>query len=270
MTDGEVRAILHRLGVLQDMAARGEIARIREAHPNPLVRFGAKCFSQTDEDGITLEIIRRLGIAKGTYAEFGVGNGMENNTLILAALGWEGYWVGNESLAYEHEEFKRFKYIRDWITLDNIAALNQAGSDFLGARPVDVASLDLDGNDIHLVRRLLETGMRPRLFIVEYNAKFMPPVLFEFPYDPNHNWAGDDFFGASLASFADLFEGFGYRLVCCNAATGANAFFVRNDHMKAFKDVPKEIDKIWVGPMYHEWPYHGHRGSHRTVQTLFR
>ena len=47
-----------------------------------------KCFSQTDEDGITIEILRRIGcLEKGTFAEFGPGDGMENNTLILKSLG---------------------------------------------------------------------------------------------------------------------------------------------------------------------------------------
>ena len=48
-------------------------------HPNPLTKFGTKCFSQTDEDGLTLEILRRLGLEYGVFAEFGVGNGKENS-----------------------------------------------------------------------------------------------------------------------------------------------------------------------------------------------
>jgi len=51
---------------------------------NPLNRFGAKYFSQTDEDGITLEIVRRIGIRGGTFAELGVGDGLENNALSQA------------------------------------------------------------------------------------------------------------------------------------------------------------------------------------------
>src|SRR5689334_5694165 len=67
---------------------------------NPLNRFGAKYFSQADEDGITCEIVRRLGIKNGIFAEFGVGNGLENNTLILLANGWRGFWVGGQDLAF--------------------------------------------------------------------------------------------------------------------------------------------------------------------------
>ena len=34
-------------------------------HPNPLNRCGAKVFSQNEEDGITLEIISRMGLQNG-------------------------------------------------------------------------------------------------------------------------------------------------------------------------------------------------------------
>src|SRR5579859_2977818 len=70
-------------------------------HPNPLLRYGGKVYSQNDEDGITFEILRRMGIANGVFAEYGVGNGVENNTLSLAALGWSGLWVGAGDLAFQ-------------------------------------------------------------------------------------------------------------------------------------------------------------------------
>ena len=38
--------------------------------------YGKKGFSQTDEDGITLEIIKRMGIKKGIFAEFGAGDAL--------------------------------------------------------------------------------------------------------------------------------------------------------------------------------------------------
>ena len=80
---------------------------IRES-VNPLNKFGRKVFSQSYEDGITLEIVRRLEImsSTGTYVELGVGNGLENNTLVLASLGWKGVWIGGESLDFAHENLQ--------------------------------------------------------------------------------------------------------------------------------------------------------------------
>ena len=32
-------------------------------HPNQFVRYGKHCYSQSDEDGLTQEIIKRIGIS---------------------------------------------------------------------------------------------------------------------------------------------------------------------------------------------------------------
>jgi hypothetical protein len=160
----------------KDLILQKQTYELQNAHPNPLNKFGKKCFSQTDEDGITLEIVRRLGIKNGFYAEFGVGNGLENNTLILAALGWNGFWVGGEDLAFNYAGSKKFKYIKEWIMLDNISRLAQLGSAAFPGSLLDVISLDLDGNDIFFVKNLLQNAFLPKLFIVEYNSK-SPPLL---------------------------------------------------------------------------------------------
>ena len=73
---------------LKDLLIKNTNLQRKKTYKNPLNYYGKKCFSQTDEDGITLEIINRLKIDNGNYAEFGVGNGLENNTIILSALGW--------------------------------------------------------------------------------------------------------------------------------------------------------------------------------------
>ena len=215
---------------------------------NPLNHFGAKFFSQSDEDGITLEIIRRLELKTGTFLEFGVGDGTENNTLVLLSIGWRGAWVGGENLAFDpHVNPKRFFYKKAWVSLDNINELVRSGLSAIAASDVDVLSVDLDGNDLYFTEALLNV-LHPKLVIVEYNARFPPPARWSVEYDANFRWDGTDYQGASLASFCDLLARFGYTLVCCNAATGANAFFVNNNYRTAFKDVPQDINNIFIGP----------------------
>jgi len=251
-----------------------DAVRAREAeHPNPLTRFGRQCFSQSDEDGITLEILRRTGITNpGIFAEFGVGNGLQNNSLILAALGWNGLWVGDEALAFDFSDIspRRLNFQRTRITRDNIVDLAHSGLAALHVDNVDVISCDLDGNDLHFVEALLESGLKPGLFIVEYNAKFPPPVRFTIAYDADHRWQHDDYFGASLCSFVDLFARFGYMLVCCNAHTGANAFFVEERYREHFGDVPDAVGDIFVAPHQHLLNRHGQPTSPKTVRQLFR
>lgn len=239
-------------------------------HPNPLNRAGRKCFSSTDQDGITLEILRRIGsLDGGVFAEFGVGDGTENNTLILAALGWKGFWVGGQDLAVDPGDNPRFTYEKAWITAENILALSRKCLRAIDATTVDVVSLDLDGNDIYLVETLLAGGVRPKLFVVEYNGKFPPPVRFQIAYDPQHVWQSDDYFGASLASFAALFATFDYRLVCCNAHSGSDAFFVDAAFAERFADVPTDIAQLYAEPRYFLYGGFGqHPTSPRTVAKI--
>ena len=254
---------------LKDLILDFQTKQIQQSHPNPLNRLGAKCFSQTDEDGITLEILKRLDVKKGCYAEFGVGNGLENNTLILAAMGWRGFWVGGENLAFKHASSKNFTYIKTWITKENIAECARSGMQAINADNLDVVSLDLDGNDIHFVGELLDKGVLPKLFIVEYNGQFIPPAKFQIAYDPAHRWVGDNYFGAALTNFVELFERHAYRLVCCNAHTGANAFFVHNDFAHLFSDVPTDIRQIYTAPRYHLYSSYGHRQCAKTIERIF-
>src|ERR1700684_474123 len=116
---------------LQDLILNDLSYQRRQSHPNPLTKFGRSGFSQADEDGITLEIVRRLEITGGTYAEFGVGDGLENNTLILAALGWRGFWGDIRTPKFDYQRSTKFTMIREFITLDNIIQLANRGTDFL-------------------------------------------------------------------------------------------------------------------------------------------
>ncbi|QLF92473.1 hypothetical protein HW090_04400 [Pseudomonas sp. ABC1] len=109
--------------------------------------------------------------------------------------------------------------------------------------------MDVDGNDWHFVKALLDAGTRPSLFVTEYNAKFIPPIRFVMDYDRAHQWTFDDYFGAGFSSFFDLFSEYGYFPVCCNI-TGSNAFFVHSRYKYLFQDVPGYVDRIFVPPNY--------------------
>lgn len=237
---------------------------------NPLNAFGRKCYSQADEDGITLEILRRIDcLGPGVFAEFGVGDGTENNTLVLAAMGWKGFWVGGSEIRPRIDSTnQRFSFIKNWITLENIVALAEEGLKAVQGTQLDVLSLDLDGNDRYFIDALLTGGIRPKLFIAEYNAKFPPPVRFCIAYDAQHRWREDDYFGASLSSLNDLFVERGYRLVCCNAWTGVNAFFVDKAYSDRFADIPRDVTDLYMAPTYWAMGRFGHKVSLRTVERV--
>ncbi len=256
------------LTIIKDLIVNQGYTTRKFNSKNPFNKFGKKCFSQTDEDGITYEIIKRLKLKKGNYAEFGVGNGLENNTLLLSALGWKGFWLGGEDLVIKYENNNRFRYTKDWITRDNILKLSNNSMKILQIKSLDVVSLDLDGNDYHLCEKLLKNNFQPKLFIVEYNAKFFPPIEFVMEYNEFHNWKLDDNYGASIKSFCDLFNKYNYKLICCNSHTGSNAFFIRKEFEELFADVPEDINKIFMEPNYDLACKYGHFSSSEVIENI--
>ena len=254
---------------IRDLIIFQQNAELQQKHPNPLNSYGKKCFSQNDEDGITLEIIKRIGIKKGVFAEFGPGDGTENNTISLAALKWKGFWVGSEDIKFKYNNSKNFQFIKSWITKENVLKFYNDSIKNLNEKKTDVLSLDLDGNDIYVLEELLKQIHHPSLIIAEYNAKFPPPIRFKIKYDAQFVWRADDYFGASLSEFVEVLKKYSYKLVCCNSHTGSNAFFIKNDFFDLFKDVPEEIEKIYVEPRYQLYERYGHPQSIKTIELIF-
>jgi len=254
---------------IRDIIIFQQNTQFQKNHPNPLNLYGKKCFSQNDEDGITLEIIKRIGIKKGVFAELGPGDGTENNTISLAALKWKGFWIGSEDIKFKYNNSKNFNFSKDWITKENALNFYNNALKNLNEKKVDVLSLDLDGNDIHVLEELLKQIDHPSLIIAEYNAKFPPPIRFKIKYDPQFIWKADDYFGASLSEFVNTLEKYSYKLICCNSYTGSNAFFIKNSFLDLFKEVPKEIEKIYVPPHYQLYERYGHPQSIKTIELIF-
>ena len=168
-------------------------------------------------------------------------------------------------------EEKTFSYLKYWLTKENVFSVYKEGLSSISEDKVDILSLDLDGNDYYLIEELLvKFRVMPKLFIVEYNAKFPPPIKWKIDYSAHHMWKGDDYFGASISSFNEVFEKFGYFLACCNAYTGSNAFFIHNSYRDLFSDIPKDIQTLWSPPRYFLLNHYGHPIASKSVELIFR
>lgn len=208
------------------------LATPRSNDEGRLLRYGRKVYSQNDEDGIIAEIFRRIGTGSRRFIEIGAADGLENNTVWLLMQGWSGTWIeASPGLATKIArkfspliECKRLAVVNELVTRESAQRLDDAGY-FTG---IDLFSLDIDGNDYHIMSAL--KNLDARLVVVEYNGKFPPPHEFVMKYnsDKDHSWDLTDYFGASLTSWNELLCKKGYALVACNI-TGVNAFFVRND-----------------------------------------
>ena len=233
---------------------------------NILNKSGKKFYSQNDEDGILLEILKRIKKNNGSFIEIGVA-GTENNTIILLMLGWKGIWIDSQKIDINLNENSRLKFIKEFIDKDNCIKTLEGGLQKLNLKnkDINVISIDIDGNDFFIAETLLNNGYKPDCLIVEYNAKFPPPILYNMPYDKNYVWKGHDDQGNSIQHWVNFFEKFGYKLVCCNI-TGANAFFINNKHNDKFNDIPTDINNIYYAPDYNWFAQTGHPTSTKTIE----
>ncbi|MEL7314192.1 MAG: hypothetical protein AAFN08_04475 [Cyanobacteria bacterium J06559_3] len=255
-----------QIPIIQEIERIKENARYRDSRS--LVRFGSKIYSQSDEDGIIREIFRRIGVTNRMFVEFGIGNGLENNTLALLFEDWQGLWIdaSSRSIKQIREKFaavihkEKLKVVQSFITKDNI---NDLISKKIDDHEIDLLSVDIDGNDYHILNAI--TCVAPRVIVVEYNAKFAPPTLFCMDYDESHTWKKDDCFGASLKFLEVNLGQKGYCLVGCNVS-GVNAFFVRQDLIADQFLAPFTAETHYEPARYYLSGYaSGHPASYETL-----
>lgn len=268
-----IRRVSATLEEVRLMSAVSSWAALADRPENPLTMSPRRYWSQADEDGILERILERTGPSlDGVFVEYGVGDGSQCNTLALLAKGWSGVWISGEQLVFAPRPGGRLVFEQAWVTRRNIVELTHAtfgrlrNTSNVPPVDVDVVSLDLDGNDIHFSEELLNSGIRPRVWIAEYNARFPVGSQWVMPYNEAHIWAEDDYFGASISSYAALFRRFGYFPVACSAQ-GANIFFVREDYSEKFDDVPQNLDALYR-PLLRASRNWGHEVSAKTLESL--
>lgn len=240
-----MRSLIWKVGTLEshDIALVKFFKSEQERFDNPFLDpSNVYGFGQSDEVGILNSLLSYLPMSiPKKFVEFGVGDGTENNSLDFVLAGWEVWWFGNEKLTLKvPDSFERLKYTKGWITLPKLVDVAPRLKEFNPG----IVSMDLDGNDYHFTKLLLEAGMKPAIWVQEYNANFGPTSDWVMPYDEKHSWKLDTFWGASLNSFNLLFESHGYTLISCNL-TGVNAFFVRNDLLPSLPAYEKSPQKLF-------------------------
>jgi len=223
-----------------DTWRREELLSSRYSDSRSLARFEHRFYSQDGSDGILREIFRRIGEGSRYFVEFGIGNGLENNTALLVAQGWRGLWIEADS-AFAGAAAKTFEgpvaagrlaILQQFVTAENIESLfEDAGV----PEDVSLISVDIDGND-YWVWKAIERW-RPAVLEIEYNAWFPSDMPWVMRYNATHTWNADTYQGASLHSLCEIAAEKGYTLVACTLA-GINAIFVRDDL----------VDEQFVGP----------------------
>lgn len=201
------------------------------AEPAKLIynRFGL--WSQNEEDGVTLALLREAGCETYTFVELGSGDNGGNSGFLAAELGWRGLFVdANDDLltTLRNSMPARVAVVKSWIereTVNDLLAQHGISGE------IDLLSIDIDGNDYWLWQAI--DSVSPRIVIVEYNSIFGPDRAVVVPYDREFRWERKDdlskaYYGASLQAWVRLAHEKGYRLVAIEPR-GVNAYFLRND-----------------------------------------
>ena len=194
-----------------------------------------RCYSQNGEDGILLYLFSLLGTSNRRAVEICAGDGIECNAAnLIINHGWRGLLVdGDAALVERGKSFYATcrntfvsppTMVNAWITRETVAGLvDQYG--FGG--PLDLLSLDLDGNDYWIWKAL--DNVAPRVVVLEFNAGCGPDASVAMSYRADYrlDLTKQPYrCGASLQAFTELASKKGYRLVGIQSL-GFNAFFVQ-------------------------------------------
>lgn len=177
--------------------------------------------SQNGEEGLLIEVIKRLRIEYGVSVEIGGNNGLycSNTALLLKEHGWQGLFV-----EYDYNLYLESK--RNWA--GNPRVRSQCSkvdgkniNAFVDER-CNLLSLDTDGKDYEIFSGL---KAKPAIVIIEIDSG-IPPDSLEFNSD------GAAGFGAMVRLGMDK----GYFLL---AHTG-NMVFIDDKYRHQFPDIDRD------------------------------
>lgn len=164
---------------------------------------GKDLYSQNGE-GLLLEYIwHHFNPAWKTYCDIGAGDGFWlSNIKHLSNLGWKG-----TTIEKDNGQFVTLENIHNWFNV-----------------LYDLLSIDVDGNDYWMIDSILSKHKIP-VIIAEFNPAFTDSRTIK--YNPDHVWAGDDYYGFSFEAGKKLAEKHGYEIIF-NVAN-MNLIMVRKD-----------------------------------------
>jgi hypothetical protein len=215
------------ISIAKGTAARG-MRRVDLAQPASWEFSG---FSQNGEDGIIEVLLSQLLRPDRKLLEIGAADGVQNNSSwLLVTQQYHGLMVeGSAALSAKAHRLLAgcgigAEFVNEFVTRDNAAALLERSP----SRAPDLFSLDIDGNDYHVARALLDAGLRPKIAILEYNSVFGPERSVTIPYQPAFNFGAAHptrlYYGVALKAWQKLFVERGYRFVTVDR-NGVNAVF---------------------------------------------
>jgi hypothetical protein len=196
-----------------------------------LLEHESNVYSQAGEDGIIEKILELIPDKDKWCVEFGAWDGiyLSNVRHLIESSDYAAVLIEGNNEKYQ-ELRKNYSDNKKIFTLNKFVGFSEA--DNLGGllretpipRHFDFLSIDVDGNDYHIWKALVE--YEPKVVAIEYNQTIPTEVSFVQEANPAVSQ------GASLLALVELAEEKGYELIC---VLPFNAFFVRREYFHLFK-----------------------------------
>ena len=174
-------------------------------------------------------IFKIIGFTNKYYVDIGAYDGITNSNVIdlKNKFGFNGLMIDNNR---SNPNINLHKY---QVTKENICEIFKL---YNVPKEFDILSLDIDGMDYWILKEIL-TEFSPRIIVVEANVRFEPSESKVLKYDPNYNWDGYNWYGASPLAFKKLVNKFNYTPIYI---LYDDMFIVRNDCLSQ-----EQINKPW-------------------------
>ena len=192
-----------------------------------------KITSQNNEDGIIEHIFSKIPNQK-KFVEIGF-NFYEFNSLNLIKNDWNGKLIDIDSdeCLVLNSLLKNF-FPNSKVLIDARRVTKENVNDVVFSSiedKIDFFSIDIDGNDYWILDSLNLNKIN--VICCEYNHWLGKNVKKTMPYQPNHNFKNNGYYGASLLAISNLLNKKGFDLIAVESS-GTNAFFVNKKFSSNF------------------------------------
>ena len=236
-----------------------DINRAYAGFMESLEKFQENIFSQTGEDGIIREILKRISSNSSLdywCCEFGAWDGLHfsNTARLIKEDNYRGVLIEGEPARIKDLErnfpqkevikISSFVTVTGETSLSNILEKTEIPKDF------DFLSIDIDGMDYWILKSLV--NFRPKLICIEFNLSIPNAVNFIQANDPKIKH------GSSAKAIDLLGKDMGYSVV---AATAINLFLVRNDFVNAVLPTLPTLESLIPRGNDPQYLFFGYDGS---------
>lgn len=193
-------------------------------------------YSQAGQDGILREIFSRLGIRRGTFAEFGAWDGcFLSNCRLLFEQGWSGLFIEADPVKFDELRRNYLGQASVCCVHDEVSAANPLDAILArrtGLQAVDFVSIDVDGRDLEIALASNLRRIGAKVVLIEGGFNFDPRLQAPVPME-----VAERGIGQPIAVMVRDLQAIGYEAVCFFQ----DLYLVRADLMgRHFEDVRRD------------------------------